>query len=140
MSIPSKTAFSTSSKLLNASLWVAQTLVFIAFVLIGWMKLFKPIPELAAMWPWTGQLPVVIVRVLAVIDIAGGVGIFIPALMRIKPDLTVAAATGCMVLQICAMTFHISRGEIGVIPFNVIFLALSIFILWGRRKRLVQAR
>lgn len=129
-----------SSKLLNASLWLAQALVFTTFVLIGWMKLFKPIPELAAMWPWTGQLPAMTVRGLAVIDIAGGIGIFIPALMRVKPGLTAAAATGCVVLQICAMTFHISRGEIAVAPFNVIFLALSAFVLWGRRKRPVRAR
>jgi hypothetical protein len=133
--VPSK-----PSKLLNAALWVAQALVFVGFVIVGWMKLFKPIPELAALWAWTGQLPVAVVRGLGVIDIAGGIGIFLPALTRIKPGLTVLAALGCVVLQVCAMTFHISRGEIAATPVNLIFLALSAFVLWGRRVQPVRPR
>lgn len=140
MSSLANAAPSKSSKLFSAVLWVAQALVFVGFVIIGWMKLFKPIPELAAMWAWTGQLPAAVVRGLGIIDIAGGVGIFLPALTRIKPGLTVLAAIGCVVLQICAMTFHISRGEIAAIPVNVIFLAFSAFVLWGRRVQPVRPR
>jgi hypothetical protein len=117
---------------LNAALWVAQAFVFAGFVTIGWMKLFKPIPELAGMWTWTGQLPTAAVRGLGVIDIAGGAGIFLPALLRIRPGLTIMAAAGCVMLQICAMTFHIVRGEIAAVPVNVVFLALAAFVLWGR--------
>jgi hypothetical protein len=140
MSTPDYAVPSKPNKVLSASLWVAQILVFVGFVIIGWMKLFKPIPELAAMWPWTGQLPAAVVRGLGMVDIAGGVGIFVPALTRIKPGLTVLAALGCVVLQVCAMSFHISRGEIAAAPVNVIFLALSAFVLWGRRAKPVQAR
>ncbi|GGA19774.1 DoxX family protein [Dyella nitratireducens] len=127
-------------KLLNAALWGAQALVFIGFVIIGWMKLFKPIPELAAMWAWTGQLPAAVVRGLAIIDITGGVGIFLPTVTRIKPGLTVLAAVGCVALQMCAMAFHIYRGEMAATPVNVVFLALSAFVLWGRRAQPVRAR
>jgi hypothetical protein len=133
--VPSK-----PSKVLSATLWVAQTLVFVGFVIIGCMKLFKPIPDLAAMWAWTGQLPVAVVRGLGVVDIAGGVGIFLPSLTRIKPGLTVLAALGCVVLQVCAMTFHLSRGEMAATPVNLIFLALSAFVLWGRRAQPVRPR
>jgi uncharacterized membrane protein YphA (DoxX/SURF4 family) len=131
---------SKPGKALNAALWTAQLLVFTGFVIIGWMKLFKPIPELAAMWAWTGQLPPAVVRGLGVVDIAGGVGIFVPAITRIKPGLTVLAALGCVLLQIAAMTFHMSRGEMAATPVNLIFLALSAFVWWGRRARPAQAR
>jgi hypothetical protein len=50
----------------------------------------------------------------------------------IKPRLTVAAALGCVALQICALTFHLSRGEVGAAPVNVVFLAIAVFIAWGR--------
>ena len=140
MSVPVNVTSSTSSRLLNVSLWVAQFLVFIGFVIIGCMKLFKPIPELAAMWPWTGQLPVAVVRGLGVIDITGGIGIFIPAVTRIKPALTTLAAIGCVALQLCAITFHISRGEIAGLPVNVIFLVLSAFVVWGRRTLPLRSR
>lgn len=128
------------SKLLRASIWLVQVLAFIAFGLVGLIKLFKPIPELAAMWPWTGQLPEAIVRTLGVIDLAGGIGVLLPSLTRIKPGLTVAAALCCVALQICAMVFHVSRGEIVATPVNVVFLALVAYVFWGRRRVVVMPR
>jgi hypothetical protein len=74
------------------------------------------------------------VRILSIIDLAGGVGVLLPALTRIKPDLTVPAALGCIALQICAMIFHISRGEIAATPVNLVLLTLVIFIFWGRLR------
>jgi hypothetical protein len=72
---------------------------------------------------------------------AGGVGLLLPALTRIKPGLTVAAALGCTVLQALAIAFHISRGEVAMTPVNFTFLALSVFVLWGRgRKAPIPAR
>jgi DoxX-like family len=119
---------------LRASLWVAQSLIFLAFGLAGLMKIFMPIPGLASMWPWTGDLPAPIVRILGAIDIAGGVGVLLPALTRVKPDLTVLAALGCVALQICAMIFHISRGETAATPVNLVLLTLAIFVFWGRLR------
>jgi hypothetical protein len=134
MSTTEAAAPSNSDGPLRASLWVAQSLIFLAFGLGGLMKIFMPIPELASMWPWTGELPAPVVRILGVIDLAGGVGVLLPALMRIKPDLTVLAAMGCIALQICAMIFHISRGEIAATPVNLVLLTIVIFIFWGRLR------
>lgn len=125
---------------LNVLLWAAQLFVGISFAVIAWMKLFTPIPALAAMWPWTGQFPEVVVRGLGVIDLAGGLGILLPALTRIRPSLTVTAAACCALLQICAMAFHISRGEAEAVPVNIVFLVLSLFVFWGRRRYPVPAR
>lgn len=72
---------------------------------------------------------------MGIIDFAGGVGILVPALTRIQPRLTVLAAIGCVLLQIAAMIFHLSRGEAPALPLNVILLGLSAFILWGRGRR-----
>lgn len=121
-------------KALQAGIWTAQVLAFAAFGAVGLIKLFKPIPELAAMWPWTGELPLLIVRGLGLIDIVGGVGVLLPSLTRIKPGLTVVAAACCVALQICAMVFHISRGEAVATPVNFVFLALVAFVFWGRRQ------
>jgi hypothetical protein len=87
------------------------------------------------MIPWAGQLPKVFVRFIAVVDIAGGIGILFPALTRVKPNLTVLAALGCSVLQVLAITFHFSRGEGMLTPMNFGLLALSLFVLWGRSKK-----
>lgn len=119
---------------INIALWIAQLFVAASFGWAGYLKLATPIPQLAAMWPWAGELPVGAVRLLGLIDLAGGIGVLLPALTRIKPWLTVLAAWCCVVLQICAMVFHVSRGEIGVLPVNMVFLVACGFIAWGRGR------
>jgi hypothetical protein len=34
-----------------------------------------------------------------------------------------------------AFAFHISRGEAAVTPLNILLLALSLFVLWGRNSK-----
>lgn len=123
------------SPALNVALWVAQCLIFVAFVVFGGMKLFMPIDQLAGMWVWPGQVPPAFLRVMGLIDAAGGIGVLLPALTRIQPRLTVWAALGCTVLQISAIIFHLSRGEAMVTPLNLVLLALCAFILWGRARK-----
>jgi hypothetical protein len=117
------------------SLWIAQALLFFAFTPAGLVKLLTPIPQLAAMMPWAGEYSPTFVHIIALVDLAGGIGILLPALTRIMPGLTVLAALGCTVLQVFAMVFHLSRGEAPVLPVNVLLLALSVFVLWGRARK-----
>jgi hypothetical protein len=124
-----------SGRAFRASLWVAQTLIFLAFGAAGLVKLFTPIPELAAMMPWTGEHSEAFVRVIGIIDLTGGIGILMPALTRIMPSLSVLAALGCSVLQVLAIIFHVSRGEAVVTPLNFVLLALAAFVLWGRGRK-----
>jgi len=123
-------------KPLQISLWVVQTLMFAAFLMFGFQKLFMQPEALAAMWqtPWPVQYPTLL-RITGIIDAAGGIGLLLPALTRIQPRLTVLAALGCTVLQICAILFHSSRGEFAALPLNFILLPLVAFVLWGRSKR-----
>jgi uncharacterized membrane protein len=129
------------AKPLRAALWVAQAILAILFCSAGFAKLTMPITQLATMIPWTGELPVAFVRVIGLIDLAGGIGILLPALTRIFPQLGVWAAVGCTVLQVAAAGFHISRSEFSVLPVNVVLLLLSIFVLWGRSQKVpIRAR
>ncbi|GGI25799.1 MULTISPECIES: DoxX family protein [Bradyrhizobium] len=124
---------------LCVSLWIAQALLFCVFASSGLAKLFMPIPQLAAMMPWTGQHSEAFVRVIGLIDLAGGIGVLVPALTRIMPRLTVLAALGCSVLQVFAIVFHVSRGEAELTPLNFILLALSVFVVWGRGRKIPVA-
>jgi uncharacterized membrane protein YphA (DoxX/SURF4 family) len=120
---------------LRISLWVVQALLSATFAGTGLWKLLTPVPELAAMIPWAGQVPASFLYATAVIDLCGGIGILLPALTRIKPRLAVLAALGCAVLQVCAIVFHVSRGEAARTPFNFVMVALSIFVYWGRSSK-----
>jgi len=65
----------------------------------------------------------------------GGIGILLPSLTRIQPRLTLLAALGCAALQVCAVVFHVSRGEAANTPFNSVLVGLSLFVFWGRRSK-----
>lgn len=121
---------------LRIGLWVAQVVLFALFVMSGVMKFMTPIPQLSAMMPWTGQLPEPFVRFIGLVDLAGGLGILLPALTRILPRLGILAAQGMIILQVLAICFHSSRGEFAVLPLNFVLLPLAIFVLWGRSRKI----
>ncbi|HEY3496678.1 MAG TPA: DoxX family protein [Polyangiaceae bacterium] len=125
---------------LNVGLWVIQGLLFLVFTGTAVWKVVTPLPELAAMIPWAGQVPVAFFYFTAAADLAGGLGILLPSLTRIQPRLTVWAALGCALLQASAVVFHLSRGESANTPFNFLLVALSVFVFWGRRRAPVQPR
>jgi hypothetical protein len=119
--------------LLGAALWLAQALL--AFVLLwgAWMKLGMPLDQAAQMAPWVAAHPG-LAKFTGIVDLLGGLGIVLPALLRIQPRLSVLAAAGITLLQVLAMGFHLMRGETMVLPMNVVLLALAVFVLWGRTK------
>jgi len=123
------------SKALNISLWVVKGLLAGTFVGTAFWKLLTPVPKLAAMIPWAGQVPYGFLVFTALVDLCGGVGVLLPSLTKIRPGLAVLAALGCALLQASAIVFHISRGEAGNTPFNFVLLGLSVFVLWGRRSK-----
>lgn len=119
----------------NVILWILQTLVAVTFIVPGFMKMLLPIQTLSAMLPWTGQVSPYMVRGLGLIDALGGIGIVLPSLLRVKPQLTEIVAVASILLMIIAILFHISRGEASVIGFNIIMIFILAFIAWGRNKK-----
>lgn len=125
----------TASRPLRGGIWGAQILLAALFLVSAYLKLATPIPELAKMMPWTGDLSETFVRFIGLVDLAGGLGLLLPSLTRILPRLTVLAALCCSVLQVLAIVFHVSRGEASVIALNIVMLSLSLFVLWGRARK-----
>lgn len=120
------------SKGLGLGLWLVQGLLAVTFAGTGIWKLVTPIPRLAEMIPWAGQVPPGLLYATAVFDFLGGLGVLLPSATRIKPGLAVLAALGCVALQASAIVFHLSRGEAANTPFNFLLVALSLFVAWGR--------
>lgn len=119
---------------MNISLWIAQVLLAASLAWASWMKLFQPADKLAEMWPWTAN-NATLVKVTGIVDLLAGLGLVLPALLRIQPKLTVYAAFGTIVLMGAASIFHISRGEASQIGVNIVFAAFAVFIAWGRLKK-----
>jgi uncharacterized membrane protein len=120
---------------MNIILWIEQVFVAFSFIWVAAIKLFQPIEKIAAMWPWTGEVPSMMVRLLGVIDLLGGLGLILPSLLRIQPRLTAVTAIAIIALMVCAGIFHIARGEAAVIGVNIFFAVIAAFIAWGRPKK-----
>ena len=129
------TTTARASRPWNVGLWIAQVFLALMYIPSGLMKLTRSIAELGPQIPWTADLPEVVVRIAGAADLAAGLGLLLPALTRIAPGLTVWAAIGATVLQVCAIVLHTSRGEFGVLPINVALIAMQVFVAWGRTKK-----
>src|SRR4051812_41437141 len=91
------------SKGFGIGLWCVQSLLALTFVGTGIWKVATPLPQLAAMIPWAGQVSPELLYGTAVFDTLGGLGVLLPSVTRIKPGLTVLAALGCVALQASAI-------------------------------------
>src|SRR5690606_35361866 len=126
---------STSSKGLRIALSVAQALLGVMFFMVGVMKTAQPIEVLGASLPWVLEYPAALTRFIGISELAAGVGLVLPGLLRIKPVLVPLAAAGLVAVMILAAGFHAMRGEFGAIPMNLVLAGLSAFVAWGRFKK-----
>lgn len=118
------------------ALWVGQIALAALYLMAAYMKGMMPIADLAAMGlAWAPGAPEWVVRGIAFVEFLGAVGVILPAATRIMPHLTVWAAAGLLAIQALAIPFHMIRGEFGVLGFNLIYVALAVFVLWGRARK-----
>ena len=101
----------------------------------AWFHFLSP-EEAAAMGAvWMPEAPIALPRFIGVMEVLGVIGIILPAATRIMPHLTVWAAAGLLAIQALAIPFHLIRGEANVVAFNLIYVALAVFVLWGRARK-----
>ena len=126
----------------NIGLWAAQILLALFYLYAGYNKLTQPIEALAAMsMGFVLFVPEWLTRFIGLAEVLGAIGLVLPAATRIQPRLTPLAALGLTTIQVLAILLHVSRGEFSVLPLNLVLIALSLFVLWGRsRKAPISAR
>jgi uncharacterized membrane protein YphA (DoxX/SURF4 family) len=116
------------SKAGNVALWALQALLAALFLFAGIMKLGMSTSQLAQI-----GLPVAFMRFIAIAELAGGLGLLLPGLVRIRRELTPLAASGLSVIMIGAVLFSALRISIGAaVPPLVTGLLLAV-VLRGRR-------
>src|SRR5688500_15327239 len=119
------------SKTLHITLWVAQIILGGMFIMAGLMKSTQPIIALSKTVPWTANVPLELVRFIGFSELLRGLGLVLPAMLRIKPILTPIAAIGIVIIMVLAMIYHITQGETNVIGINILFGLVAAFIAWG---------
>jgi uncharacterized membrane protein YphA (DoxX/SURF4 family) len=123
------------NKIINIALWIAQALLALMFLMAGVMKVFQPIEALAESLPWVTSVSEGLVRFIGTSEFLGGLGLLLPSILRVKPFLTVWAAIGLGLVMLFAAVFHASRGEFSAIGMNVVMMAITAFVAWGRSRK-----
>ncbi|HCT77887.1 MAG TPA: DoxX family protein [Micromonosporaceae bacterium] len=121
---------------LNGALWLLQVLGGFFFAGSGFGKVLLYDGALYAAAPravaWYAAVPQPLIVFIGVVEVLGGVGLILPAMTGVMPKLTPLAAAGLTLTMILAAGFHITRGEYGLVPANVVLGGVAAFIAVGR--------
>jgi hypothetical protein len=123
---------SSTPKGWNLSFWILQVLLAAMFGMAGAMKSTAPIEQLGKSLPWVLQSPVALVRFIGISELAGALGLILPAATRIAPFLTPLAAAGLTVVMVLAVGFHVMHGMAATLGVPVVLGLLTAFVAWGR--------
>ncbi len=111
-------------------LWIAQIALAALFLFAGAVKLRMPAAVLAQF----SGLPGAFLKIIAVAEIAGALGLVLPGLFRVARGLTPAAAVGLVTIMAGAVTVTAAHGPVtqAIMPFVVGILAA--LVAHGRRQ------
>jgi putative oxidoreductase len=105
-------------------------LLALVFIAAGSMKLFA-FDQFAASAPALADERG-LVTFIGIAELAGALGLILPALTNILPVLTTWAAVGLATIMVLATGFHLMRGEFSHAIVTVILLALAAFVIYAR--------
>jgi uncharacterized membrane protein len=112
-------------------LWILQWVFGIYFIAFGIMHFVVPegLPELLS---WMYDLSTNLHIISGTAEILGGLGLILPGLVKIRPELTSAAAVGLIIVMVAAIVWHFGREEFTNIGTNVLSIAVLSYIAYGR--------
>ena len=114
----------------NRGLWVAQALLALLFLFAGVTKLVLPIEAMAGPVAFPGWF----LRFIGVAETLGAIGLILPWLFKICPELTPLAAAGLVIIMIGAtvVTLIGGIGAGALMPFAA--GALAAWVAYGRSR------
>lgn len=119
---------------MNLALWIAAGVLAAVLLVAAINKLVIPREKLAT-FPggrWVEDFSPGAIKAISTLEIFGAVGLILPAVLGIAPVLVPLAATGAAFLFAGAVIMRLRRGEKVTIVVDVVYLALAVFVAWGR--------
>jgi uncharacterized membrane protein YphA (DoxX/SURF4 family) len=124
---------------MNILLWIIQVLLGLLFMFTGVMKFLMPVADMQKGSPVV--LPGWFFHFIGGCEILGGIGLILPALLRIKPGLTPLAAAGLAIITAGATVITLMGPMKGMALVPGITCVLCILVAFGRwRLRPINAK
>ncbi|HEX2247866.1 MAG TPA: DoxX family protein [Arthrobacter sp.] len=118
---------------MNITLWIIASVLALAFLAAGAMKLAQPQEKLAASgMGWTEDFGPGAIKAIGLAEVLGALGLILPAITGIAAFLVPVAAAGLAVVMVGAVITHIRRGEQQMAVINVVLGLLAVAVAAGR--------
>ncbi|HKZ05368.1 MAG TPA: DoxX family protein [Methylomirabilota bacterium] len=117
---------------MNVALWIIQILMAALFLFAGVMKFIMPMEEMQKQMPVA--LSAAFIYFIGVAEAAGGLGLILPSVLRIRPGLTPLAACGLVLIMAGAVWLGLISPDpkSAIIP-AIVGLLLG-FVAYGRSR------
>jgi DoxX-like family len=115
---------------MTVAYWVVAALLALFYLYSGGLKVLRSPDQLRPMMGWVDAVPLRLVRTIGVLEVLGALGLVLPPLTGIAPSLALAAAAGLVLIQVGAISLHLSRGEAKLIGLNIALLVLAGVAIW----------
>jgi protein-S-isoprenylcysteine O-methyltransferase Ste14 len=120
-------------------IWIPQGLLIVLFLTVGFMKLTQSIDTLSAQMSWVNHFQPWTVRVIAILEIIGALGLLLPAFLKSLPSkLTVYAAAGLALTMVGAVITHVVIGEAPLAVIPLALFTISAYVTFYRNKELSE--
>lgn len=120
---------------MNLALWIVAG-VLAAVLLVSTSKMFVPREKLASVGgaaaQWLLDFSPSALRAIGTLEILGAAGLILPAVLDIAPILVPVTATCVALLFVGAVIMRRRRGEKATIVPDLVYLAMAVFVAWGR--------
>ena len=121
---------------MNIALWTVAGLLAVAYVAGGGGKVILSKERIRAAGGhsagWTEDFSPGAIKAIGALEVLGGLGLVLPALVGVVPELVPLAALGLAMIMVGAAITRISRREWKLMAVDLTYLVLIAFVLWGR--------
>jgi uncharacterized membrane protein len=119
---------------MNVTLWIVAGVLALFFLGAGVTKATRTKEKLLENpnMGWVADFSAGMVKLIGIAEVLGAIGLVLPAAVDVAPILVPIAATGLAVIMAGAIITHARRREYGPVAMNVVLLALTVFVAWGR--------
>jgi uncharacterized membrane protein YphA (DoxX/SURF4 family) len=116
---------------MNVALWAVAGLLAVAYVAGGGLKVVMSKQRIAASGPaaaWVEDFRPGSVKAIGVLEVLGGLGLVLPPLVGVAPDLVPLAALGLAMIMVGAAATRLTRREYRLMAVDLTYLALIAFV------------
>jgi heme/copper-type cytochrome/quinol oxidase subunit 4 len=117
---------------MEIGLWITQVSLLVIYGVYGVYKTFFT-PSVRKSMHWAQSRTDNAIRFIGIMELLGAFGMVFPMVTGIAPWLTLVAAFGLTLIQVLAiLTAHLPLKEYKILPLNLYFMVMSLFVLMGR--------